>query len=388
MMQNWSKCSLIAGLCFIVSSLFAAPTSSPPTLDSKITNIVQPWMQKRGIPGAVVEVYSNGVPSAYYFGYTNRDKTRKMTGTTVFEIGSITKIFTSLLLAQEVLQQQMTLDDPAASYIPQFRKKTNTPFWKITLRNLATHTGGLPFDEPNSVKTNRQALSYFSRWQTRARIGQSWAYSNVGMGILGYILENKSHDSINTLYQRNILQPLNMTPLGTSIPKSYRQYCAKGYNGAGTPMPPREYWVFPAAGAIKASGNDMQKFLRAALLSPGTPASLANAFKLTETPFASTGSTQQGLGWVIIPLQRQGDTWVLPKKSDSLGPIPSRQLSVAESQFNPDAIIEKTGTIDGFRSYIGLIPSSQSGVVLLTNRYPPRGDTIRIGHKLLLAVSP
>jgi beta-lactamase class C len=381
-LRLWALLSLV----FVVSTSIAAPDNSAQSLDTKISNIVKPWMQQRGIPGVVVEVYSNGVPHAYYFGYADMEKTTPVNGDTIFEVGSITKLFTSLLLAQEVLQKNLRLNDVTANYIPEFQTKTQSPFKKITLRNLATHTAGLPYDEPSTVKTDREALSYFSRWQTRARIGQSWAYSNVGMGILGYILENKTHRPINVLYQQNILTPLNMTPLGTTIPASYELYRAKGYNRAGDFMPPRNY-LFPAAGAIKASGNDMRKFMRAALLLPGTPPNIANAMKLTQTPFASNGTYRQGLGWVIIPLQRLNDVWVLPKKNNSLGPTPARQLSSLETQYNARAIIEKTGTLDGFRSYIGLIPATQSGVVILTNRYPAMGDTTRIGHQLLLAAS-
>jgi beta-lactamase class C len=206
------------------------------------------------------------------------------------------------------------------------------------------------------------------------------------MGLLGYVLENKMHKPISALYQQNILTPLAMTPLGTTVPAIYEPYRAKGYNRAGNLMPSRDY-LFPAASAVKASGNDMQKFMRAALLLPGTPPNIVDAMRLTETPFASTGTYQQGLGWVIIPLQRQNDVWILPKKSNSLGPTPAIQLSSLDSKYNARAIIEKTGTLDGFRSYIGLIPATQSGVVVLTNRYPAMGDTTRIGHQLLLAVS-
>jgi beta-lactamase class C len=347
---------------------------------------MKPWMQKRGIPGAVVEVYSNGVPHAYYFGYADMEKTMPINGNTIFEIGSVTKLFTSLLLAQEVLHQDLKLNDATANYIPEFQPQTKTPFSKITLRHLATHTACLPYDEPGTIKTDREALTYFSRWRAPRRIGESWAYSNVGMGILGYVLENKMHRSINTLYQQNILTPLGMTPLGGTVPAIYEPYRAKGYNRAGDFMPPRDY-LFPAANVIKASGDDMKKFLRAALLLPGTPPDIASAMKLTETPFASNGTYKQGLGWVIIPLQRQHDVWILPKKNNSIGPTSATQLSSLDSQFNARAIIEKTGTLDGFRSYIGLIPATQSGVVVLTNRYPAMGDTTRIGHQLLLAAS-
>ncbi len=386
MTKNSLKLCLSLGLLFFALTAAATTNNAEQTLDTKIAGIMKPWMQQRGIPGAVVEVYSNGVPHAYYFGYADKDKTMPVSGNTIFEVGSITKLFTCLLLAQEVLQKDLSLNDVTADYIPEFQTQTKTPFWKITLRHLATHTASLPYDEPGTVKTDRQALSYFSRWRAPVNIGQSWAYSNVGMGLLGYILENKMHRPINNLYQNNILSPLGMTPIGTTIPEQYESYRAKGYNRAGDFMPPRDY-IFPAANAIKASGNDMQKFLRASLLLQGTPFHIANAMRLTQTPFASSGTYQQGLGWVVIPLQRLNGVWVLPKKSNSVGPLPSRQLSSLQTKFNARAIIEKTGTLDGFRSYIGVIPATQSGVVLLTNRYPAFGDTTRIGHQLLLIAS-
>ncbi len=364
------------------------PTAAPLTEEqTKIAAIIQPWMKQAGIPGVVVETYANGTPNAYYFGYTGRDKTTLVNENTLFEVGSITKVFTSLLLAQEVLKRNMNLNDPSGEYIPELEQNKQTPFDRITLRHLATHTGSLPYDEPSTIKTPSQALRYYSQWHSPFRAGQNWAYSNVGMGLLGYALENETHQPLDQLYRQNILLPLGMAPIGTQVPAEYQTYRAKGYNRNGDFMPPREQWVFPAAGALKASGKDMQKFLSACLCVPGTPRFIEDAMRLTQTPFASTGDTQQGLAWVVIPLERSGDTWILPKSKSSIGPTPAVQLNSLSTRFNPRAVIEKTGTIDGFRSYIGIIPIDQSGVVLLANRYPPRGDITRIGHKLLLAVN-
>src|SRR3990167_11210933 len=103
-MRNGLRLWALLSLFFIVSDSAATTDNSAQTLDTKISKIVKPWMQQRGIPGVVVEVYSNGVPHAYYFGYADMEKTTPVNGSTIFEVGSITKLFTSILLAQEVLQ--------------------------------------------------------------------------------------------------------------------------------------------------------------------------------------------------------------------------------------------------------------------------------------------
>ena len=161
------------GLCSILMLLNANAT--PPTtdaLDQLVKTNITAWMKKNQIPGAAVEVYNNGVPHSYYFGYAEQTKKIPVTKKTIFELGSITKLITCLLVAEEVGAGKMKLTDSITNYLPDLTK-ANPNLTKITIESLATHTTGLPFTTPDTVTTrsNIAAIfnalaSHYSNWES------------------------------------------------------------------------------------------------------------------------------------------------------------------------------------------------------------------------------
>lgn len=143
--------------------------------------------------------------------------------------------------------------------------------------------------------------------------------------------------------------------------------------------------LFPAAGSMRASGDDMLKFLSAALTLPGTPSEIKNAMRITQTPYYVTANYQQGLAWMIYPLATHRKTLLLnPPLDMDMGPLPAKQLDHKQQHFNKHALIDKTGASDGFRSYIAIIPERKSGIVILANRFVMNGEVIKVGREILL----
>ena len=378
----------IVCLFCIVSFTAAQAKITTNSNTTMITQTINAWMKKNNIPGVAVETYEKGVLHSYYFGYANRETKKPINSKTIFEIGSLTKLFTSLLFAIEIDANKANLTDSIANYLPEIITQSNSPLRKITLQNLATHTAALPFTLPDTIKTQADLDSFLSKWNPPYPIGKQWAYSNVGIGLLGNSLELITHENFNQLYRGRILQPLGMEPIGIIVPKRLLSNYAQGYNDQGTAVQRDQInLLFPASGDMKVSAHDMLRFLKAAIGLPGVPVAIAHAMQITQISYVSTVNMNQGLGWSIYPEVENHKVELLdPPETMIMGPIPAKQFNKNEYKFDGNALIDKTGATDGFRSYIAVIPNKKSGIVILANRSASNGEIMRVGRKILFNV--
>jgi beta-lactamase class C len=334
-----------------------------------------------------VELYINGKPYAFHYGYANKETGVLVSGNSIFDIGSVTKIFTGLLLAMEINKGEMQLNAPITKYLPILPTPIKS-IQQVTPEKLATHTSGLPFNMPKRIKTEPELLNYLARWHSSYIPGSQWAYSNFGIGLLGAALEYVTQTNYNLLYRTKILLPLHMNPIAFVVPLPFQGSIAQGYDGLGVGKPDKELDVLPASWAMKASANDMLRFLSAAIGLPGTPDDILSAMRLTQTPFVAAPHLQQGLGWQIHSLDQTGMYRLLHVRgSEPIGPMEIAQIPANQRHFNADRLIDKTGSWDGFRAYVAVIPARQSGIVILVNRDVSNGAMIALGRLLLLKLT-
>ncbi len=366
-------------LTVLTTSYNSYAETSAKSLDPLVQQTISQWMKVNHISGAAVQVYNHGTAHSYYFGYANSHEKIAVTENTVFEIGSLTKLFTTLLVSKDILSHDIALTDPASKYLPKLSH--NDSFKKITIENLATYTAGLPFGLPKNHSEKLQ--QYLSHWKPSTT--NDWAYSNISIGLLGNALENKYWKNINDLYQAEIFSPLQMKSSGITLSSLDTENLAQGYDAKGHAVAASVIGPCPAAGAAKASGKDMLQFLKAAVGAPGTPNDIKYAMRFAQTPFVSTPHADQGLSWVIYPFKKYNKEQLLnPDREMSVGPIRAEQHS--DPQFVDNALIDKTGATNGFRAYIAVIPKQQSGIVILANRYVPNGEIEKPGREILLAL--
>jgi beta-lactamase class C len=367
-------------LSFIVLPLYAAaPLPSDPN-QKIIQDIVDKLVQKDHIPGMAALLYVDGKPYTYYVGDANREKKIRVTSKTIFEIGSISKLMTNLLFAQEIDYAKVSLTTPVSHYLPHLP----TYFDKITLQNLATHTSGLPFTVPDQVKTQAALDKYLKTWFPKYGPSEEWTYSNFGIGLLADALQQATHTDFSLLYRRHIINLLGMEPLGFTIPKQLQKWSAIGYDSHNQAIKPTYNPVFKAASGLNLSASDMQRFLSAAIGLPGTPARIFYPMRMTESAYVKLPDQLQGLGWQIHPLNpdKVADLLDAPQQSD-LGPVEVEE-TYDKALFDGDALIDKTGTSDnGFKSYIAIIPNKKSGIVLLTNKKIATGDIENAAREIL-----
>lgn len=362
-------------LLFILFCLFNIHTAMAISAD-EIKSTMNAYMKKNSIPGAAVVVISNGKPSHYFFGVANKEKNTPITKDTIFELGSITKIFTSLLLAEQVDSAKLQLDDLLTDYVPNL----SDSFDDVSLLNLATHTSGLSTNVPDTIKTPAELNSYLENYSSEEFADDHFQYSNVGMGLLGMALANQAHKSLNDLYIAQILKPLHMQPIGIVVPSSLANNIAQGYTPENQPALPVSDVILAGEGAAKASSEDMQKFLSAAIGLPGTPSSILYPMRLTQVSYLDLPDGEQGLGWSIHdvsapvkPFNYFGKEAIVEKGDKAI--------------YDGNKLIDKSGATDGFRAYIALIPNKKSGIVILANRSSTDTSIVTVGRKILLSAA-
>src|SRR4051794_35467212 len=263
--------------------------------------------QAAGIVVGIVE--PNGRRVVAYGNLANRDP-RSVDGATIFEIGSISKVFTSLLLADMVNRKEVTFDDPAAKYLPATVKMPERSGKSITLLDLSTHTSGLP-RLPGNLKlkdprnpyadyTVDDLYRFLSGYTLPRDPGSEFEYSNLGGGLLGHVLACRAGTDYESLIRRRITQPLGMPDTGIALSSSMEKRMATGHNAMLIPVANWDLTTLAGAGALRSSANDMLTLLEAFLgytespLGPAMMATLGVRRPMGNTKF------EIGLAWAIF----------------------------------------------------------------------------------------
>ena len=237
---------------------------------------------------------------------------------TIFQVGSVTKVFTALLLASLAERGEVSLPDPAASYLPDGERGGGNPDLagpgKVTLADLATHTSGLPRLPPGlpwySLLSPRDPYARYpaSRLVRAARRslrtasgGSRYLYSNYGFGLLGYLLGQAAGSPYETLVTERVCGPLGLRDTTFEVPTMSRDRIAQGYASRRV-VPAWHFGALAGAGGLYSTAADMGKFLRACLRPGVTP--LGRAIGATLAPRLAVPSGEIGLAW---HLTRHGD---------------------------------------------------------------------------------
>ncbi|MBI3715506.1 MAG: serine hydrolase [Betaproteobacteria bacterium] len=282
---------------------------------------------------------------------------KPLDGDSEFEIGSISKVFTALVLADMIERGEVQLDDPIGKYLPEDIKAPERTGKAITLRHLATHTSGLPRlptnfapKDPTNPYVDYDAgkmLAFLGGYSLTRDPGERYEYSNYGVGLLGYLLARRAGSDYATLIRTRILQPLEMNDTAVVLNTAQRARLVQGHDSNGKIVPGWDFDALAGAGAIRSTANDMLKFMAAQRGKKKSPLQAAMARSQRELQDIGGPERQIGLGWHI--------NW----------------------QFGNRFVWHNGGT-GGFRSFAGL--TVEGGVVVLSNQQTSVDD---IGYHLL-----
>jgi CubicO group peptidase (beta-lactamase class C family) len=298
--------------------------------------------QAVGIVAGVIDPNSRRVVA---YGKLASGDPRTLDGHTIFEIGSITKVFTSLLLADMVNRKEVALDDPAAKCLPDSVRMPGRNGKSITLLDLSTHSSGLPplpSDlKPEAAYSVEDLYRFLSAYTLPRDPGSEYEYSNLGAGLLGHLLAYRAGKDYESLIRSRITRPLNMPDTGITLSSFMYQRIASGHNAMLAPVANSDLPTsLTGAGALRSSANDMLTFLEAFLGYKESP--LAPAMKAMLEVRRPAGQATIGLGWMIMSAHGR-------------------------------EIVGHDGRTGGFSSAIGYDPEQRIGVVVLSNASTPSG---------------
>ena len=388
--SNYKKSFKITAGIFsfmLINSSFA--NAIPLSHDEEVK--IQKFIRVNSVPGVAIYIYKDGKEQEYLYGYSDIKNKIPVTAKTLFELGSITKTFTGLVLAKLVATNQLSLND-------QIIIKNNPNLKNITLLQLATYTSGLPFNLanlpyncPNTTKYQSILTNFLQNGHTVFKPQSSYLYSNIGFSLLGKDLTSREHQTFEQLVQNNILSQLNMKETVLTVDGSQYKSYACGYTITNKPARTAKEGLLGASWAIKSTMSDMKLYLKAMLKLESTPASLLPAIKIAQTGYiqlnmVSNYPHQIGLGWSIAPLNGINEKELLAQpKNKNTGHTPRTVTTIANPTYIENALIEKTVSTDGFRAYIGMIPSKKIGVVVLINKFTPSYNSWKyFGRSLII----
>jgi len=342
------------------------PDSSLPP-DAEIRKIlVQRIDTDRQSVGIVVGVIEPKGRRVIAYGALDKDDKRPLNGDTVFEIGSVTKVFTSLALADMVQRGEVALADPITRYLPADVKVPQYGGHAITLQDLSTQTSGLPrlpakFSpkdpaNPYADYSAENLYQFLSTYELTRDIGSHYEYSNLGVGLLGHVLARRAGTDYEALVSSRICQPLEMTSTRIALTPEMKARLAVGHNDKLTPVPNWDFQALAGCGALRSSVNDVLAFLAANLGYTKSPLAPAMASMLKIRRPTGTPGLDIALGWHIFTGKGNEIVW-------------------------------HNGGTYGYRSFVGYEPKARVGVVVLSNTFTTAGID-DIGLHLLDAQRP
>jgi serine-type D-Ala-D-Ala carboxypeptidase/endopeptidase len=278
-----------------------------PAAAEDFTNAIHAFLQQQieaekrpgGVVVGFVDEHGSRVVS---FGKLDNGTQQEVNGDTLFELGSITKTFTALLLQGMIERGEMKLDDPVERYLP---KSASVPAYNgkpITLRHLVTHTSGLPFipsnlrpkrvENPYVGYTPEQMLAFLSGYKLTHAPGTKFDYSELGMQVLAYAVAFKAGTNYESLMVERICGPLHMDSTRNMLLPELKARFAQGHNPLGYPIVSLDCGAMVGGGSLHSTVNDLLKFVSANL--GLTPSSLPPLKEETHKPLFRLG------GWYYI----------------------------------------------------------------------------------------
>lgn len=348
-------------LSFALTFVSVTATSSiwaDPVIPDAVKEHVKERIENEHCPAIAIGMIDPSGRATFFYGNTAMTDGRPVDAGTLFEIGSITKAFTGILLADCVARGEVKYDDPIQKYLPDGVTAPTRGDKQITLLDLATHHSGLPRlpdnlnpsddEDPYADYTDKLLYEFLTGHELSRDIGSEYEYSNLGAGLLGHLLARATGKTYELLLVERISKPLGMGDTAIHLSDDQQHRLAHGHAGV-VPVP---NWTLDdalaAAGAIRSTTTDMLTFLAANAGIESSP--IAGAMNASHERRQDAGRDMAvGLGWHI----------------DTGGEAP---------------VIWHNGGTGGYHSYCGFRPDTKLGVVVLTNSTENIDD---IGRHLL-----
>ena len=354
-------------VAILIGGLLAAlPARGQENVEQIVTQKVQPILPGNGKGGGVaVAVRMNGETQFFNYGFANDARNERVTADSIFNLGSVGKLFATTTLAEGVKLGQLSLDDPVDKYVTELQRGGDVR--RITLGELASHTSGLP-NRPGDYERSHRGkytwpdfVRFLNSWKAdpKHQPGKQYLYSDTAMVLLRIALQRRFNTPFARLMHERITGPLGMTSTALPLPPDLLGRAVQGYNPQGQPLgkPGMEGGTFEwrGSGQIYSSSRDMATFLAANMGELADHGPMENAMAFAQQPvFTVSQGLSIGLAWQIV----------------SSGNL---------------RILDKNGGLNNTSTYIGFAPKRKLGVVILVNR--GKQHATGIGRQILHALA-
>jgi len=311
------------------------------------------YLRQAKIPGMVLGVYKNGATLVKGHGTVSNEIDFLPDASTVFQVGGMTRIFTTTLLQLLCDEGVVSMDATLGKLIGHCVHMSNS-VEAVTLRQLVTHTSGFPA-MPTSLRLRAAEVAgdtdepldpfrylgpeyvfdYLETAEDKQEAGR-FHDSNFGMGLLALVLEHVTGKEYAALLYDKILRPLSMTGTGVVLTPDMRGHLAQGYTAQDVPTPIRTFPASDGAGAINSNAGDMLKFVQALL---GGNAAITHAFSRMQEPQPGGESC---IGWL--------------------------QPSVFDKLWGNTTVVRHEGSVGGYSTYLSVDARSGTGIAVLCNK--------------------
>jgi beta-lactamase class C len=374
----------------VISSCCLPLTNSAADDTARIRDVVdtaiRPLMAKHDVSGMAVAVTVDGQSNVFNYGVASRENKTPVGEETLFELGSLSKIFTGTLVSYAQVLGKLSLDDRPGKYMPQLQ---GSAIDKVSLLNLGTYTaGGLPLQFPDEISDNDRMIGYFRQWKPEAAPGAQRRYSNPSIGLLGHITGLALKSDFADAVERELFPKLGLNHSYIRVPQSAMANYAWGYGKANKPIRVNPGMFDAQAYGIKSTAADMIRFVQANIEPSRLEGPMQRAIEGTHLGFFKAGEMVQGLGWERYPYPVSLERLLAGNSSDM-----SMQSNATTQLVPPQApsglaLFNKTGSTNGFGAYVAFVPEKKIGVVMLANRNLPITARIKAAHAILEQLAP
>ncbi|MGU3496188.1 class C beta-lactamase [Xanthobacteraceae bacterium A53D] len=375
---QWRRMAVV-----LVATVGIAGTARAETAENKASRVFGPVMQQQDIPGLVVGITRGGAHAFYASGATARTDGHAVTPDTLFELGSISKLFTATLAALAEERGKLSLDDKVSKYLCDDACSIGN---NLTLMDLATHrSGGLPLQVPDEVPDAKALVAWLKDWRPPEPGTRS--YSNISVGLLGSI----SAQAMGMDYRQamaNVLFPaFGLDSTFIDVPKAAMARYAFGHDRkTGKPIRVSPGVLDAEAYGVKSSARDMLKVLDVELGRGQASDELRRAVARTQEGQYRTAWFTQDMIWEQYPWPVDLKTMLAGNGADV---ILKRQAAETISPPLPpqqDVILNKTGSTNGFGGYVAILPGKGLGIVVLANKNYPNEARVAATYALIEAL--
>lgn len=367
--------------------LYATPAISAQVADSTFQQLAEsvyrPIVDAHDIPGIAIGVTYKGETYTYTSGFAVRATQQPVTADTLFELGSVSKLFNVALAALAEQRGLLSLESPVSAVVPAIK---GSAFDQMTLYDLAAHAnGGLPLQVPGEVKTDADLAQWLARWTTPDNPKNTRGYSNISIGLLGRITGEAFGGNYETALSEELLPELGLEETFITVPESAMARYAYGYDRReDKPIRVNPGLLDSEAYGVKSTVSDMTRFLAAHLGSHSVSEDVCTALAKSREARYDTPHFAQAMVWEAYP-------W--PVTHDQLAAGNSREMSLKpqpitrrDAPLTGPVFFSKTGSTNGFGAYVAVAPTKSIGVVVLANRYYPNTVRAEAGRELLLRI--